>query len=94
MSSVLRHNKANATISFAEAATEQVEEALELLFDDPILSEDEQKRRAAAVRFALVATAKVIIDNVPTGADRQMALKKLREIRHDCNEALLTGGGF
>lgn len=46
------------------------------------------------VREALVAAAKAILRVVPTGPDRDAALRKLREARMDANSAITHNGRF
>jgi hypothetical protein len=43
---------------------------------------------------ALVTAAKVILNVVPPGPDRSVAIRKLRETRMDCNSAITHGGRF
>lgn len=43
---------------------------------------------------ALVTAAKVILEVVPAGPDRSVAIRKLRETRMDCNSAITHGGRF
>lgn len=44
------------------------------------------------VRIAIVNAAKVILEVVPDCADRTTALRKLREVRMDCNAAISLRG--
>jgi len=44
------------------------------------------------VRQALSAAVMVIIQDVPPGPDRTVAIRKLREARMDCNSAISFGG--
>jgi hypothetical protein len=46
------------------------------------------------VREALVRAVKAIIDHVPPGPDRSVAIRKLREARNDCNSAITHGGKY
>ena len=52
----------------------------------------EQIAKGKKVRDALAAAFKVIVINVPPGPDRTVALRKLREVRMDCNSSLTFGG--
>lgn len=51
-----------------------------------------QVDKFARVRTALVAAAKVILDEVPDCADKTTALRKLREARMDANAAIALKG--
>ena len=46
------------------------------------------------VREALIAAVKVIVENVPPGPDRTVAIRKIREARMDCNSAITFGGRY
>ncbi len=53
---------------------------------------EEQKAAGKLVRDALAAAFKVIVQHVPPGPDRSVALRKLREARMDANSAITFGG--
>jgi hypothetical protein len=72
---------------------DEVEGALEDLLSDPPMDDDE-KRRAAEVRYALINAAKVILTCVPVGIDRDEAINDLRTARRKCNDAIVAGGGY
>ncbi len=56
---------------------------------------DEEKRaKGLKVRVALENAFAVIIENVPPGPDRSVALRKLREARMDANSAITHGGKY
>lgn len=46
------------------------------------------------VRKALAEAVAVIIDNVPPGPDRTVAIRKIREARMDANSAITHGGKY
>lgn len=56
--------------------------------------ERDQVDAGAQVVEALIAAAKVILRVVPAGADRTVALRKLREARMDANSAITHRGRF
>jgi hypothetical protein len=53
-----------------------------------------QTQAGTIVREALVQAAKAILRHVPEGPDRSVALRKLREVRMDCNSAITFDGRF
>lgn len=54
----------------------------------------EEVRKGALVRGALANAVKMIVDNIPPGPDRTVAIRKVREARMDCNSALTFGGRY
>lgn len=55
---------------------------------------DAQLIKFEKVRAALISAANVIIANVPPSADRSAAIRKLREVRMDCNSAISHNGKY
>jgi len=55
---------------------------------------DEQKAAGALVRSALASAVKVIVNVVPDGPDRSVAIRKIREARMDANSAITNGGKY
>jgi hypothetical protein len=53
---------------------------------------EQQVQKGVAVRTALSAALKVIIETVPPSPDRSAAIRKLREARMDCNSAITFDG--
>lgn len=53
-----------------------------------------QEAAGNAVRQALAGAVKVIIANCPPGADRTVAIRKIREARMDANSAITHGGRY
>ena len=53
---------------------------------------EQQIQKGVAVRTALTAALKVIIETVPPSPDRSVAIRKLREARMDCNSAITFDG--
>ncbi len=54
--------------------------------------DDKQKKQGEAVAAKIMELAEAIIVNVPECADRSTALRKLRELRMDCNAAITLDG--
>jgi len=50
--------------------------------------------RGTLVRKALVDAVAAIVVNVPPGADRSTAIRKIREARMDANSAITHGGKY
>jgi hypothetical protein len=74
--------------------TEQItEENLEECFRFAPWQED-QLAAGKLVVDALIAAARVILQQVPPSPDRSVALRKLREARMDCNSAITHRGRF
>jgi hypothetical protein len=75
----------------ATELTPEVEKAIEDAFTYQPWN-DKQTAAGIKVREALASAAKVIIREVPSGPDRTVALRKLRECRMDSNSAISFGG--
>lgn len=56
--------------------------------------DDEKIAKGTRVREALANAVKVIVENVPSGPDRTVAIRKIREARMDCNSALTFDGKY
>jgi hypothetical protein len=54
----------------------------------------EQTVQGEAVRKVLILAVKVIVESVPPGPDRTVAIRKIREARMDCNSAITHGGKY
>lgn len=54
----------------------------------------EMIERGKNVRSALVQAVIAIINNVPPGPDRTVAIRKIREARMDANSAITHGGRY
>lgn len=54
----------------------------------------EKIRKGDLVREALEFACKCIMLNVPDSADRDSAIRKLRECRMDCNSAITHNGKY
>lgn len=89
----VKFNQMVNTVNRAGQMTEEVEGCIESLMSDHDGDQDEN-RRIESVRFALVETFKCIIGNVPTGSDRNEAVRMLRQIRRLCNDSIVSGGGY
>jgi hypothetical protein len=83
------------TVDFTRAtnATGEVATAIDECFTfklwDAVMVE-----KGTAVCKALAEAVKVIIDNVPPGPDRTVAIRKIREARMDCNSSITFGGRY
>lgn len=67
----------------------QIEDAFEYHAWSP-----EMVDRGKAVRQALIRAIMVIIENVPPGPDRSVAIRKIREARMDSNSAITHNGKY
>ena len=77
----------------ATEATDDVKETIVDMFD--FHSWDTDKiARGKIVRIALENAVEVIIENVPPGPDRTVAIRKIREAKMDCNSAITHGGKY
>lgn len=54
----------------------------------------EQVRAGIRVREVLAHAVKIIVELVPPGPDRTVAIRKIREARMDANSALTFGGKY
>ena len=54
----------------------------------------EQIASGAKVRRAILNAVCVIVDSVPPGPDRSVAIRKLREVRMDADSAITHGGKY
>ena len=77
----------------ATEATEEVKEALSDQYEYHAWT-PEKVDQGKRVRRALEDAALAIIENVPPGPDRSVALRKLREARMDANSAITHGGKY
>ena len=50
--------------------------------------------KGKVVRAALSDSVRIIIQHVPPGPDRTVAIRKIREARMDCNSAITHGGQY
>lgn len=55
---------------------------------------DQMQEKGAKVREALILATLEIIRSVPPGPDRDVAIRKIREARMDCNSAITHGGKY
>lgn len=55
---------------------------------------DKMQEKGTAVREALVNAVLVIIKSVPPSPDRDVAIRKIREARMDCNSAITHNGRY
>lgn len=55
---------------------------------------EDQKQRGDAVRSALAAAVKIIVNNAPPCPDRSAAIRKIREARMDTNSAITHNGKY
>jgi hypothetical protein len=54
----------------------------------------EKTNRGVCVKWALIKAIITIIENVPPGPDRTVAIRKIREARMDCNSAITHDGKY
>lgn len=80
-------------INRADRLTPEVSEAIEDAFEYHKWNEG-QVERGKAVRAILAHAVKVIVEHVPPGPDRTVAIRKIREARMDCNSAITHGGKY
>ena len=82
-----------ANLNFATAADADVKALIVDMFE--YHRWDEQKiEKGKAVREALMKAVEVIVENVPPGPDRTVAIRKIREARMDCNSAIKHDGNY
>lgn len=55
---------------------------------------DAQVDAGKRVRTILANAVKVIVEDVPPGPDRTVAIRKIREARMDCNSSITHGGKY
>lgn len=55
---------------------------------------DEKVAKGKRVRRVLIDATLTIIECVPPGPDRTVAIRKIREARMDCNSAITHGGKY
>ena len=80
-------------INFAEAVSPAVEELVTDMFEYHKWT-PEQVAKGTLVRKALSDAVLVIVENVPPGPDRTVAIRKLREARMDANSAITHNGKY
>ena len=80
-------------INRATTLRDGVAEAVDDMFVYHPWNEDQQKM-GAGVREVLAQAVKTIIELVPAGPDRTVAIRKIREARMDCNSAITHGGKY
>lgn len=82
-----------ANLNFATAADADIKALIVDMFE--YHRWDEQKiEKGKAVREALIKAVEVIVENVPPGPDRTVAIRKIREARMDCNSAITHDGKY
>jgi len=82
-----------AAINRAKELTPEIEAAIDDMFEYHPW-DAEQRARGAEVRRTLADAVIVIIQNVPPGPDRTVAIRKIREARMDANSAITHGGKY
>lgn len=82
-----------ANVNFASELTPEVSAQIDDMFEYHQWT-PEQVERGKAVREALANAVKVVIANVPSGPDRTVAIRKIREARMDANSAITHGGKY
>lgn len=80
-------------INFETSATDEVTNVINDMFEYHPWTPD-KVNCGTAVRKALADAVAVIVNNVPPGPDRTVAIRKIREARMDCNSAITHGGKY
>ena len=89
----LRVNLKAMDFTRAISLSPEVESAIEDAFEYHKW-DDAKVKQGAAVREALANAVKAIVQNVPPGPDRTVAIRKCREARMDANSAITHGGKY
>lgn len=71
----------------------EVEAEIRDVFEYHAWTED-MVAKGKEVRESLIEAVKVIVRNVPPGPDRDVAIRKIREARMDCNSAITHAGKY
>jgi hypothetical protein len=77
----------------ATELTPEVRTAIDDAFEYHPWNSDQEKM-GAGVREVLVQAVKTIIELVPPGPDRTVAIRKIPEARMDANSAITHGGKY
>lgn len=77
----------------APGLTEEVSQAIDDAFEYHAWNPD-KVAKGKLVREALANAVKVIVENVPPGPDRAVAIRKVREARMDANSAITHDGKY
>jgi hypothetical protein len=80
-------------ISRATKETDEVRETIVDMFEYHAWDANKIER-GNKVRCALEGAVAVIIENVPPGPDRTVAIRKIREARMDANSAITHEGKY
>jgi len=81
------------SINGATRCTDEIDRGIDDMFEYHAW-DDEQKANGQHVREALAAAVKVIVNHVPPGPDRTVAIRKIREARMDANSAITHNGKY
>lgn len=82
----------NKMLNLNQATTISEEELKDVMNYHPW--DDAKIEKGNKVREALGNALRVIIENVPPSPDRSTAIRKLRDVRMDCNSAITHDGKF
>ncbi len=82
-------------MDFTRAAelTPQVEDSIKDAFERHPWHQDKEDK-AAMVRVSMVNLVRLIVANIPPSPDRSAAIRKIREARADCDNALTHDGKY
>lgn len=86
-------SRAARDVNRADKVTPQIDATIADMFEYHAWDQ-EMTERGTRVRAALAAAVAVIVDNVPAGPDRSVAIRKIREARMDCNSAITHEGRY
>jgi len=86
-------NPAAVDFTRATEVTPAVAQAIEDAFEYHPWDEGQQSA-GGLVRRVLADAVKIIVQYVPLGPDRTVAIRKIREARMDCNSAITHAGKY
>ena len=82
-----------ANLNFAPELTPEISAQIDDMFEYHPWDAD-KVLKGKIVREALATAVKVIVENVPPGPDRTVAIRKIREARMDANSAIMHSGKY
>lgn len=86
-------DKPAADLSRAKYPDQDVMSSIKDMFETKEMDE-EQKSACSALCHELQSCLEAIVRHVPPGPDRSAAIRKLREVRYDCNSAISHDGKY
>lgn len=85
--------RSSTNVNFARDVTPDVGQIIDDMFEYHPWSV-EQQLRGSLVRKALADAVRTIVEQVPPGPDRTVAIRKIREARMDANSAITHDGKY